>query len=96
MTGPAQDTPEDYQFMPRLMGSYLLAVVAWIALGKSLYIEAVTTVLWVALVVHLFRRFGRRALWSLLGAPFVFYWAWLLWRVASNPPMVHPAGAIIV
>ena len=36
------------------------------------------------------------ALFLLLGAPFVFYWAWVLWDVASNPTMVHPAGAIIV
>ena len=93
---PAQDTPEDYQFLPRLMGSYLLAVVAWIALGKSLYIEALATIVWVVLVVHLFRRFGRKALWSLIGAPFVFWWAWLLWRAVEDAPMVHPAGAIIV
>lgn len=83
MTEPQADTPEDYQLSPRLIGSFLLAVVAFMAASKSIYIELVTVVLWVALVVHLFRRFGRRAIWSLLGSPLVFYWAWMAWRAAG-------------
>lgn len=96
MTEPALDTPEDYQFLPRLMGSYLLAIVAYTAFGQSFFMEAVATVAWIALAIHLFRRFRRRALWSLLGAPFVFYWAWAAWHAVHSPTMVHPAGAIIV
>ena len=96
MTSPAQDTPEDYQVLPRLIGSYLLALVAYMALGKSLYIEFVTVVAGLVLLVHLFLRFRWRALWALGGSPFVFRWAWLIWKAAHNPTMVHPAGAIIV
>jgi urea transporter len=96
VTEPALDTPEDYQFLPRLIGSYLLALVAYMALGKSLYIEFVTVVAWLVLLVHLFLRFRWRALWALAGSPFAFHWAWLLWKAAHDPTMVHPAGAIIV
>lgn len=93
---PAQDTPEDYQFLPRLIGSYLLALIAYMAFGKSIYIELVTVLGWMILLGHLFVRFHWRALWALAGAPFALYWAWAAWRVVSNPTLVHPAGAIIV
>jgi urea transporter len=92
----ALDTPEDYQFMPRLLGSYLLALVAYMALGKSLYIEAVTVLAWLVLLIHLFVRFRWRALWALAGSPAALYWVWLIWRAVHNPVLVHPAGAIIV
>jgi hypothetical protein len=81
-----EDTPESYQFMPRLMGAYLLAAMAFMAVGKSLYIESLTFGLWCALLVHLFRRFGRKGAWALLSAPAALYWLWPIWV------QMHPAG----
>ena len=92
MTEPQADTPEDYQFSSRLIGSFLLAIVAYMAVGKSIYIELVTGRGGLGRGVHRCSRFGLRAAWSLLGSPLVFWWAFVIWRAAQaardNPIIV--------
>lgn len=67
--------------------SFVLAICSWIAPARQMPIDfhivlwwsiPLATV-WILMVAFSLYRFGKRALWMLLGAPLALYWfAWLL------------------
>jgi hypothetical protein len=68
----------DRSFFFWLLATYAVAVLG-LALPKmidgGLTLLLIPPIVWIGLVVTMFRRFGRRAAWSLLGAPVALAWA---------------------
>jgi hypothetical protein len=82
---------EPFQFSSRLLFSYVLAVLSFMAAGDSLWIGVVSTIGWTVVVVRLFVRFRVRAGWALIGAPLALFWLYqILHRPAAN------AGAVFI
>ena len=76
---------EPFQYSSRLLFSYVLAALSFMAAGDSLWIEVVSTIGWAVVVVRLFVRFRLQAGWALIGAPLALFWLYqILHRPAAN------------
>ena len=82
--GPTTAVEESFFFSSRLLFSYVMAALAFMATGHSVWIGVVATAAWLVSVVRLLIRFGFRGALSLLSSPFALYWLFQAFR----PPAV--------
>ncbi len=88
MSEPSDTATEPFQFSSRLLFTYVAALLSFMAAGDSLWITAVATVAWAAMVGRMFFRFGLRAGWTLIAAPAALYWLWLILRPTTSDTLI--------
>jgi hypothetical protein len=63
--------------------SFGLPFLALPGADEAIKFSLLLALVWIALTVFAFVKYGRRALWCLFGVPFVGYWFVVLYSIAS-------------